>query len=126
MPGAVQWKGVADFIQKGFDSLPGSVLIAMGIAAGLALVFEILRIATRGRFPLTGVTIGLGAVLPPDACLCMFGGALFFEIMKCRRRPLGTRAALLWGECCEPICAGLITGAALMGIGDALCKVILK
>ncbi|MDR0534995.1 MAG: OPT/YSL family transporter [Puniceicoccales bacterium] len=125
MPGAVQWKGVADFIEKGFGSLPPSVLVAMGVAGALAFVFEILRIRTRGRFPLSGVTLGLGAVLPPSACLCMFAGALFFFMMG-RHNPVpGTRGNQLWRGCLEPICAGLITGAALTGIGDAICRVAL-
>ncbi|MDR1818049.1 MAG: OPT/YSL family transporter [Puniceicoccales bacterium] len=124
MPGAVQWAGVARFIQNGFSSLPNSVLLAMAIAAAAALLFEILRLATGGRWWLTGVTLGLGGVLPPDACLCMFGGALFFETAKklCRRE----RTRRVWVDGVEPICAGLITGAALTGIGDALCKVLLK
>jgi uncharacterized oligopeptide transporter (OPT) family protein len=190
MPGAVQWQGVAKFIQNGLDSLPASVLWAMGIAAVLALVFEVLRLATGGRWWLTGVTLGLGAVLPADACLCMFGGALFFECAKklCRKKVAANTGAAsaataatnrdnaandaandadaaaigadasaddgagvavgadtaavaadvaaadatpslahrIWVEGLEPICAGLITGAALMGIGDALCKVLLK
>jgi uncharacterized oligopeptide transporter (OPT) family protein len=125
MPGAVQWKGVADFIEKGFHSLPTTVLIAMGIAAALALLFEILRITTRGRFPLSGVTLGLGAVLPPQACLCMFAGALFFYLTGRRHKQPGTAGNRIWVECLEPICAGLITGAALVGIGDAVCRVML-
>ncbi|MDR2863602.1 MAG: hypothetical protein LBV54_07005, partial [Puniceicoccales bacterium] len=64
--------------------------------------------------------------LPPSACLCMFAGALFFYVAGKRYAKSGTRGNLLWVECLEPICAGLITGAALIGIGDALCKVILK
>ncbi|WP_257791564.1 hypothetical protein [Ereboglobus luteus] len=31
----------------------------------------------------------------------------------------------IWVECLEPICAGLITGAALIGIGDALIQNVL-
>ena len=119
MPGAVQWKGVAEFIQRGMGSLPQSVLWAMLIGGLVALVFELLRITTRGRFPLSGVTLGLGAVLPAESCLCIFTGALFFHIAKLRNTTPGTRGHLLWVECVEPICAGLITGAALIGIGNA-------
>jgi uncharacterized oligopeptide transporter (OPT) family protein len=126
MPGAVQWAGVARFIQNGLSSLPTSVIVAMAVAGVLALIFEILRIKTRGRFPLSGVTLGLGAVLPPDACICMFGGALFFYLMGLRNKTPGTRGNLLWVECMEPICAGLITGAALTGIGNAICEAVLK
>ncbi|MDR2862412.1 MAG: OPT/YSL family transporter [Puniceicoccales bacterium] len=126
MPGAVQWAGVARFIEKGVGSLPNSALTAMAVAGLLALAFEILRLTTRGRFPLSGVTIGLGAVLPPEACLSMFAGALIFHLMGRRFNTPGTRGNLLWVECLEPICAGLITGAALVGIGNAVCDAVLK
>ena len=126
MPGAVQWRGVAEFIQKGMGSLPSSVMVAMAVAGVLALVFELLRLSTRGRFPLSGMSIGLGAVLPPDGCLCMFAGALVFHLAGKRNNTPGTRGHLFWVGCLEPICAGLITGAALVGIGDAVCNVLLQ
>ncbi len=120
MPAALQWKGVAEFIARGVGSLPNSVIIAMGVAGVLALAFEILKIVTKGRFPLSGITIGLGAVLPPQACFCMFGGALFFHWMSLRHKEKDSRGHAIWVECLEPICAGLITGAALIGIGNML------
>ncbi|MDR1497613.1 MAG: OPT/YSL family transporter [Puniceicoccales bacterium] len=125
MPGAKQWEGVARLIEKGLSALPPSVLISMLVAAVIALVFEVLRITTRGRFPLSGITVGLGAVLPPDAALCMFVGALAFHFAGNRSQTPGTRRHLIWVECLEPICAGLITGAALIGIGNAICNVLL-
>jgi OPT family oligopeptide transporter len=126
MPGAQQWKGVAELIKNGLSSLPNSVLIAMFVAALLALLFEVLRLVTRGRFPLSGMTIGLGAVLPPDSALCMFIGALAFHFAGQANKTPGTRGHRIWVECLESICAGLITGAALIGIGDAVCKVFLE
>jgi uncharacterized oligopeptide transporter (OPT) family protein len=125
-PGAMQWKGVSDLIAGGLRSVPTSAAIAMGVAAVLAVVFEVARVATRGRFPLSAVSIGLGVVLPPDACLGMFAGALLFHTMSRRHagRP-GTRGHAIWVDSVEPICAGLITGAALVGVGDAIVNVLL-
>ena len=124
-PAALQWKGVAELIARGVQGLPTSAVVAMGVAAVLAAAFEILRIATRGRFPLSSVSIGLGVVLPPDACLGMFAGALFFWIMGRRHRQPGTRGHEIWVEAVEPICAGLITGAALVGITNAVVNAFL-
>jgi hypothetical protein len=43
-----------------------------------------------------------------------------------RRYPTpGTRGHDYWKEGCEPICAGLISGAALVGIGNAIVNVLL-
>ena len=124
MPAAVQWKGVADLIAKGLGSLPASAMVAMAIAAIVALVFEVLRIRSRGRFPLSAVSIGLGVVLPPDASLAMWLGAFVFWLMG-RKAVAGTHKHDLWVEGCEPICAGLISGAALIGIGNALVNAFL-
>src|SRR6185369_15008649 len=37
MPGAIQWKGVAEIITKGLTSLPRSAIIAMAVAAVTAV-----------------------------------------------------------------------------------------
>jgi uncharacterized oligopeptide transporter (OPT) family protein len=124
MPAAVQWKGVADLIAKGLGSLPASAMVAMAIAAIVALVFEVLRIRSRGRFPLSAVSIGLGVVLPPESTLAMWIGAFVFWWMG-RKTVAGTPQHDLWVEGCEPICAGLISGAALIGIGNALVNAFL-
>jgi uncharacterized oligopeptide transporter (OPT) family protein len=64
-PSAVQWKGVADMIAGGLSNIKESAQWSVVIAALVAVVFEVLRITTRGRFPLSPTGIGLGVVLPP-------------------------------------------------------------
>jgi len=125
MPAAVQWKGVADLITRGFNNLPTSAIVSMAVAAFAALVFELLRMRTRGRFPISAVSVGLGVVLPPEACFAMWVGALVFW-WHARKNPApGSRAHTFWVDGCEPICAGLISGAALVGIGNAILNVLL-
>ncbi len=124
-PAAVQWKGVADLIAHGLKSLPTSALVSMAVAALAAAAFEIARIATKGRFPLSAVSIGLGVVLPPEASFTMWVGALLFWWFGRRQKVAGTRGYQFWVEGCEPICAGLISGAALIGIGNAILNVLL-
>ncbi len=125
-PAAIQWKGVADIIAKGLHSLPTSAIISMVVAALLATTFEILRIRTKGKFPLSPVAIGLGVTLPPDACVAMWIGAMFFWIMGRRNPTPGTKGHNLWVVGTEAICAGLISGAALVGIGDAIVTVLMN
>ncbi|WP_082580328.1 OPT family oligopeptide transporter [Pelomonas sp. Root1444] len=124
-PAALQWKGVADIIAKGLTSLPTSALISMAVAAVAAIVIEGMRIATKGRSGLSAVAIGLGVTLPPQATFTMFVGALLFFYMGRRHKQPGTRGHRIWVEGMEPICAGLISGAALMGIGDAIINVLI-
>ncbi|ALT76935.1 OPT family oligopeptide transporter [Paucibacter sp. KCTC 42545] len=125
MPAALQWKGVAEIIAKGVQGLPASAIVAMVVAAVCAAAIEIARIIFKGRFPLSAVSIGLGVVLPPESVIAMFAGALLFWLMGRRHKAPGTPGNRVWVEGCEPICAGLISGAALMGIGNAIVNVML-
>ncbi|MBK9469283.1 MAG: OPT/YSL family transporter [Gammaproteobacteria bacterium] len=125
MPAALQWKGVADIIAKGVSGLPVSALVAMAVAAAAAVVFEVLRMRTNGRFPISAVAVGLGVVLPPESCFAMWLGAMLFWWMGRKKPAPGTRDHALWVDGCEPICAGLISGAALIGIGNAIVNVLM-
>jgi hypothetical protein len=55
----------------------------------------------------------------------MWFGALIFWWAGKRNPTPGTRGYVFWVEGCEPICAGLISGAALMGIGNAIVNVLI-
>jgi OPT family oligopeptide transporter len=125
MPAALQWKGVADLIARGFNNLPASALVSMAVAAVAAITFEVLRIRTKGRFPISAVSVGLGVVLPPESCFAMWIGALIFWWHGRKNPAPGSKQHEFWVEGCEPICAGLISGAALVGIGNALVNVLL-
>jgi uncharacterized oligopeptide transporter (OPT) family protein len=125
MPSALQWKGVSDLISAGLKNLPTSAIVSMAVAAVLAVIFEVARMATKGRFPLSPVGLGLGVVLPPDACLTMFVGAFVFWLMGRRHTTVGSKGHTLWVESAEPICAGLISGAALIGILNAIVNAVL-
>ncbi|HEX2836604.1 MAG TPA: OPT/YSL family transporter [Phycisphaerales bacterium] len=129
-PSAVQWKGVSELVTSIFGEagkgtlLTGSIITSMVIAGVVSLVFECLRIFTKNKFPISPLAIGLGVVVPPESTLCMFLGAVFFWLMHkmyhARENSMGNK---LWVQTHEPICAGIIAGAALIGIGDTLVKV---
>jgi uncharacterized oligopeptide transporter (OPT) family protein len=124
---ALQWKGISEFI-NGLTSDAGltsvihpTAITAMAIGAVLGIALEIARVATKGKSPVSPVAFALGFVLPPDSSIWMFLGSLFFWTMgliyKPRPEKFGNK---LWVQTHEPICAGLIAGAALVGIGDIL------
>jgi uncharacterized oligopeptide transporter (OPT) family protein len=125
MPAAMQWKGVAELIAKGVNNLPHSAVVSMIVAAVAAIAIELARIFTKGRFPLSSVAIGLGVVLPPEATFAMWVGAMIFWWQARRHRAPGTRGHTIWVEGYESVCAGLISGAALMGIGNAIVNVLI-
>lgn len=130
-PSALQWKGVSDLVTSIFGEGTGtlltpSIITSMIIAGVVGLIMEIVRIRSKGKFPLSPLAIGLGVVVPPDSTLCMFAGALFFSWMHKRYKDKKESGGhKLWVDCHEPICAGIIAGAALIGIGDTLVKVFL-
>jgi len=129
---AVKCKGISEFMQgltgdAGLASIiHPSALWAMAVAAVIGIVFELVRVFTKNKSPILPVAIGLGMVLPPDSTFWMFLGAGFFWTMgkmyKARKEGLGWK---LWVDAHEPICAGIIAGAALVGNGDVLVKVFL-
>jgi uncharacterized oligopeptide transporter (OPT) family protein len=128
-PSAVQWKGVSDLVTSIFGGGQGtllttSIIISMVIACVVGLVFEIARIKSRNKFPLSPLAIGLGVVVPFESTLAMFAGALFFWFMHRRyHEKKESTGHKLWIDTHEPICAGIIAGAALIGIGDVIVKV---
>ena len=70
--------------------------------------------------------INVGVVVPPESTIAMFAGAFFFWLMNrmygAKKESTGYK---LWVDTQEPICAGIIAGAALIGIGDVLVRVFL-
>jgi len=102
MPAALQWKGVAEIIAKGLTSLPASAIVSMIVAAVCAAAIEVARIVTKGRFPLSAVSIGLGVVLPPEASFAMWVGAMMFWWMGRKHRNPGTTGHDFWAMAANP------------------------
>ncbi|HZZ95129.1 MAG TPA: OPT family oligopeptide transporter [Usitatibacter sp.] len=125
-PAAIQWKGVAELISKGLKALPWTAVVSMIVAAVAALAIEVARIATKQRFPLSAVAIGLGVVLPPESTFGMWIGAMIFWVMGRRHRDPASPGRRYWVEGVEPMCAGLISGSALVGIGNAIVNVLIE
>ena len=130
-PSALQWKGVSELVAAIFGAGSGtlltpSIVTSIVLAAIAGVVLEVARIRAKGEFPLNPLSIGLGVVLPPESTVAMAAGAAFFAVMQ---RLYGaapaSRGHALWVGAREPICAGLIAGAALVGITDILIKVFL-
>lgn len=130
-PSAIQWKGVSDLVTGIFDSGKGSIIaqsavISMVIAGVAGLALELWRTLSKGRFPISPLAIGLGVVVPPESTIAMCAGAAFFYFLgRAYARRTDSFGHRLWIGAYEPICAGIVAGAALVGIGDALVKAFL-
>ena len=116
LPGAAVWRAVAEVLMKGLSSLHPTAQVAVLIGGLLGIIFEIANKKMEGRFPLSGVGLGLAFVLRFPDSLSMAMGALIFWI--CRRKftdkkSLGYRSMV---ENQETICAGVIAGGSIIGI----------
>lgn len=123
MPAVTVWKAVAEVLTKGIQSLhspANSIVYAVLVASLIGLALEVTRILTRGKFLLTPIGLGLAFVVNFQSAFAMFLGAFFFWLMGVGRSTPEAAKGNLWVENHEPICAGVIAGAAIMGIVDAL------
>lgn len=125
MPAVTIWKGVAEVLTKGLSQLPSSVVTAVIVASLAALILEVLRIVSKNRLPLSPIAIGLAFVIDFRSSLCMFAGAFLFWLLGVGRIKEEKAHGNLWVENHEPICAGVIAGASLMGILDIVVGVFL-
>ncbi|MFM9996862.1 MAG: OPT family oligopeptide transporter [Phycisphaerales bacterium] len=120
MPAVTIWRAVAEALTKGLGELAPSVQYAVVVGALIGLALEITRIATRGKFLLSPIGLGLAFVINFQSAIAMFLGAFFFWLMGVGRNRPESAPKSTWIENHEPICAGVIAGAALMGIADAV------
>lgn len=115
-PAATAWKAVAELLTKGLTELPLSAQYAALVGAVAGILLEIVRMATKGRFWLSPVGVGLAFIIPFNTCFAMFIGSLLFWLAgKAFPRPEQKGNEILVQNQ-ESICAGGIAGAALMGV----------
>ena len=124
MPSATVWKAVAEILTAGLSNLPESAQWAALTGGLIGILFEAIKLATKGRFWLSGVAMGLAFVIPFNTCLSMFLGGFFFWVCSRKFRDDASRAHKIFVKNLEPICAGLIAGGALMGITVMVVEVL--
>jgi uncharacterized oligopeptide transporter (OPT) family protein len=125
MPSVTVWMGVAQILTEGLHKLPKSAIMAVIVASISALILEVLRIVSKNKLPLSPVAIGLAFVIDFKSSACMFAGALIFWLLGVERLKGPAAVNNIWVQNHEPICAGIVAGASIMGIIDALVSVFL-
>ncbi len=116
LPGAAIWKGVAEVLTKGLSTLHPTAQIAVLVGAIVGILCEYLGKRSRGRFPISGVGLGLAFVLRFSDSLAMALGALFFWACRAKfkdKASVGYRALV---DNQETLCAGVIAGGSIIGI----------
>jgi uncharacterized oligopeptide transporter (OPT) family protein len=125
MPAALLWKAVADVLAEGIHTIRPTAQFAALAGIVIGVVMEVWRLATKNRFPLSAVAIGLGFIIQFHTCLSMFAGSFFFWVMEKLYSSPDSRVNRVVVQNQEPICAGLIAGGALMGIALAVADLFL-
>ncbi len=116
LPGALIWKGVAEALTNGLSTLHPTAQWGALIGAIVGIVLEVLNQKTKGKFPLSGVGLGLGFVLKFSDALSMALGTLIFwtaSVMSKNKNSLSYRALV---ENQETTAAGIIAGGSIIGI----------
>jgi len=116
LPGASIWKAVAEVLTKGLSSLHPTSQVAVLIGGVLGILIEVIKKKTNGRFPLSGVGLGLGVILKFTDSLSMALGALIFWVLKRKSKQPGATKYQKIVENQEVISAGIIAGGSIIGI----------
>ena len=120
-PAVAQWKAVAEVFQEGLGAMPEGALMAMLVAGIAGSVLSILE-KTLPRKVVTWIPspvgVGLAFAIPAYYAFSFFLGAVLFTAAR-RLRPEWTlRFAIV-------LAAGIMAGESLMGVADALYKMLL-
>jgi uncharacterized oligopeptide transporter (OPT) family protein len=116
MPAAQVWRAVAELLAKGFSSIHPTARWGMAVGGALGIAMEWANARMKGKFPLSGVGVGLATVVTFPDCLSMGLGAVFFWVLgRLLTRP-ETRGNKVFVENRETLSAGIIAGGALIGI----------
>ena len=109
------WVAVAEVLTKGLSFLDTTARWAIGIGAALGIVAELIKTATKNKFPISAVGVGLAFILPFYTSLSMFLGGLIFWIAG-KSIDKESKWNKIIVENSETLCAGVIAGGALAGI----------
>jgi len=119
-PAVAQWKAVAEVFQQGLEAMPEGALGAMAVGAVAGIVLSILEKTLpkkTAKWVPSPVSIGLAFAIPAYYAFSFFLGAVIYEIAKRVSDSWTKRFAIV-------LAAGIMAGESLMGVGDAIYKMV--
>ena len=116
MPGAITWKAVAEALTKGLDVLHPTARWAVLVGAIIGIVLEFIDKRTHGKFPLSGVGLGLAFVLPFSNAVAMGAGAVMFWYFERTIKDKKSMGFRVFVDNRETICAGAVAGGSIIGL----------
>lgn len=154
VPSALAWKTVAELLMNGLSTLHSSARWAVVVGAIIGLLVEISKQVTKGKFPLSSVALGLSFIVSFRDIWTMFLGSFAFYLLTRKtsvwekihepkreepeggESPTGEQAPkvetierpkpwyVIGSRNSEAICAGVIAGGSLMGIGTTVAETL--
>lgn len=119
-PAVAAWKAVAELFAVGFDAIPAGTPLAMliaGIAAiALAVVEKVVPQKWR-PYMLSPASLGLAFVIHAHTSATMFIGAMIAVLLARTCKAWTSRYFIT-------LCAGIIAGESLTGVGIALYRIV--
>jgi uncharacterized oligopeptide transporter (OPT) family protein len=110
-PSALVWKGVAQVLSQGLNTLPPSAVVAIGVAFVLGVLIVIVdRVFPKVRpYTPSPAALGIALTIPAYTSFAMFLGALIVWGLEKR--------ASKWNDMYTiPIASGCIAGESIMGV----------
>jgi len=124
-PNAIVWKAVAEVMTQGLSNLKPSARVAAVAGALLGIVFEAIKLGTRGRFPISAVGMGLAFILPFSTSFAIFSGSFIFWLAgRLSKRP-ESRTHRIMVHNYETTSAGVVAGGAIAGIAVIIVEILL-
>jgi hypothetical protein len=107
---------VAETLTKGLSSLHPSAQVSVLIGGVIGIVCEILSKKTKGKFPFSGVGLGLAFVLRFADSLAMAMGAFIFWYASRKYKNPQSLGHKIWVANQETLCAGVVAGGSMIGM----------
>ncbi len=110
-PGAQTWKGVAELLAKGFNTLHPTAQAALLIGGilGIALVLLEKQYPKYRKYIPSPTGLGLAFTTPANNTISMFTGALIALMIEKRKPQLAEQTIV-------PVSSGMIAGESLVGV----------
>ena len=118
-PGVAGMKAVAELFKVGFEALPSGTPLAMLFAALAGLVLAVVeKVAPKSirRYMISPTSLGLAFVIPAHMGCTMFVGATIALLLATLLKSWTKRFLIT-------LCAGIIAGESLTGVGIALYRI---
>lgn len=116
LPGASIWKAVAEVLTKGISTLHPTAQWAILVGGIVGILIEVMNSRMKGKFPISGVGLGLGIVLRFTDTLMMCLGTLFFFLMAKKYKNPQSLPHRAFVANQETMAAGIIAGGAIIGM----------